>query len=953
MADTRIDHRSEKRIAVVMYGGVSLAIYIAGVAKELLSVVRATAPKPGDPGLAGVPDEALTPMERIYRAAASSEGILTTRVIIDVVSGTSAGGINGIFLAKALANDAPMDPILELWIEEGDLARLLNDAQSAQGTGLPPDRPPAALLNGRRMYVKLLEAFDAMDERAPQVPRCDPGRVDLFVTTTDVRGEITRLPVDNAVAREKRHRQRFHFTADGSLGAANTDNELGNAENPLLAFAARCTSSFPFAFEPFTWSDALGIEKRRKAAASWTDRLMFVGKDYEQRPFADGGYLDNKPFSYAIDELARRQSALEVERTLIYVEPDPEKLLDRTQDQLQKEKPDPIANVVSALTLPGYETIREDLERVVQRNGEIRQILAIEKTVEEMLRNRDSLALKPFSEAEWTAIRDLGPLVERYGVGYAAYHQFKLGSVVDSIASLVCSAGHVGRPELAQVIRDLAEVWVLDAYPSFSGQLQLLLDADFDYRLRKFSFVLRRLPSAADAEVRKARGVLKEAVDDLYRLRKTMRRTLGNDVQALRAGALSDDVLGPIADENGKERDASLGRLLSETRATAGKLKKYLEEDVRERVRAISGRVSDALKPASPAMIAIRGTYDAFENFDMVVYPIVGHGDVDEAVEVKITRISPADVEEPRARPLAGASLGHFGAFLEPQWRHNDILCGRLDGAETLLRQLLKDPAEADAKVKAAHEEIVEEMLRPYLESRILDLPPSVRKEALEVVADKKKLCALFKQGHAYDLGIDRARQVASAGRAGVIVEQILRTWALKKDLPAPRVLRFGVLLFAMLGQVSIPRTLQRTVAAYWGRLLAVLFLVIGVAGAVTNDGALKAAGLKGLAVMLALGVASLTIAAYLQRHAWVGRTVRLLKWLPLAAAAGMALWAAAVGAGGVARSIRLDEWLTPFDKFFVGIGLGLLVGTWFQDIWGDLRAFAFRLTHRPRIGGR
>src|SRR5437763_9635606 len=39
----------EIRFAVVMYGGVSLAIYINGVAQELLSMVRATAranPKP-------------------------------------------------------------------------------------------------------------------------------------------------------------------------------------------------------------------------------------------------------------------------------------------------------------------------------------------------------------------------------------------------------------------------------------------------------------------------------------------------------------------------------------------------------------------------------------------------------------------------------------------------------------------------------------------------------------------------------------------------------------------------------------------------------------------------------------------------------------------------------------------------------------------------------------------
>src|SRR6266705_551909 len=39
----------EIRFAVVMYGGVSLAIYINGVTQELLNMVRATAPKSAYP----------------------------------------------------------------------------------------------------------------------------------------------------------------------------------------------------------------------------------------------------------------------------------------------------------------------------------------------------------------------------------------------------------------------------------------------------------------------------------------------------------------------------------------------------------------------------------------------------------------------------------------------------------------------------------------------------------------------------------------------------------------------------------------------------------------------------------------------------------------------------------------------------------------------------------------
>jgi len=164
--ENKLEYVAEKRVAVVMYGGVSLAIYMGGVAQELLNVVRATSPAPRDPKDPGAPLQPgvknLTPLEKVYRKAATIDGKLTS-VTIDVIAGTSAGGINGIFLAKALAHDRPLKPILDLWIEEGDLDKLLNDRGSLQGTSLLRQDPPAALLNGERMYLKLVKAFDEMD----------------------------------------------------------------------------------------------------------------------------------------------------------------------------------------------------------------------------------------------------------------------------------------------------------------------------------------------------------------------------------------------------------------------------------------------------------------------------------------------------------------------------------------------------------------------------------------------------------------------------------------------------------------------------------------------------------------------------------------------------------------------------------------------------------------------
>src|SRR4051794_39121687 len=113
----------EHRIAVVMYGGISLAIYMNGISQELLSLVRSTA--------AGAPPNP-TGTEKIYRELAlllsdEHDGQNHVRFIIDIISGTSAGGINGVFLAKALIARRDIESLKRTWIEEGDFQKLLND----------------------------------------------------------------------------------------------------------------------------------------------------------------------------------------------------------------------------------------------------------------------------------------------------------------------------------------------------------------------------------------------------------------------------------------------------------------------------------------------------------------------------------------------------------------------------------------------------------------------------------------------------------------------------------------------------------------------------------------------------------------------------------------------------------------------------------------------------------
>lgn len=67
-----VDFTQEIRFAVVMYGGASLAIYMNGVAQELLRLVRATAPAV-ETQASGA--ESGDPTAALYQAVSGSEAV--------------------------------------------------------------------------------------------------------------------------------------------------------------------------------------------------------------------------------------------------------------------------------------------------------------------------------------------------------------------------------------------------------------------------------------------------------------------------------------------------------------------------------------------------------------------------------------------------------------------------------------------------------------------------------------------------------------------------------------------------------------------------------------------------------------------------------------------------------------------------------------------------------------
>ena len=121
----------ELRLGLVCYGGVSLAIYMHGITKEIHRAIRASVLEEHN-----LPSSDEAASELAYREllkALRAERDVHTRIVVDAIAGSSAGGINGIFLGKALAHDLDQDPLRDLWFEHGNLEKIITAVQVDPG----------------------------------------------------------------------------------------------------------------------------------------------------------------------------------------------------------------------------------------------------------------------------------------------------------------------------------------------------------------------------------------------------------------------------------------------------------------------------------------------------------------------------------------------------------------------------------------------------------------------------------------------------------------------------------------------------------------------------------------------------------------------------------------------------------------------------------------------------
>ena len=688
-----------------------------GITKEIWRLARASrafhAGEGSNGGSEGV-------YRRLLGEMAACCGI-ELRVLIDILAGASAGGINAIFLAEAISTGRSLDPLTDLWLETADVDRLLDPEVSAASRFAKTAAVPFAWMLSKKRggtveqtvepapraeiraklanFVRarwfappfsgagftelLLGALDAMAEGQtgpPLLPAHQP--LDLFVTVTDFHGYPERLRLNSpAEVSEREHRLILSFRDEGGDGRSLADK----AE---LAFAARATASFPGAFPPFQVPELDAVLAKR--SEDWPGREAFLRRalprqaaigDPAAAVLIDGSVLANAPFRPAIEALRKRPARREVDRRFVYIDPKPGSRSVRLTGDANAP-PGFFATIFGALSdIPREQPIRDNLEAIDGRTARIRRLSKIVEAMRpeveaaiERAFGTTLLLLRPTPKrlSNWRA-RAQTVAAREAGYAYAAYGHLKIATVTEDVAaSLYRHTGEGGRARRERVRqavwavvrrRGLVSERAIGAAGASPEVILFLRCFDLAFRERRLRFLARALvemAAAAEAprvEIERARG---EVYEQIGRYRAAAERA-------------AKAVLGEVEEDAAAAMDAYAAAL--DLRAA--------DEEADARLTEL---LADFPKPERRILIL---TYLGFPFYDIATLPLLQGEGLYEWDPVKVDRISPEDATALREggaeATLKGIQFNSFGAFFSRAYRENDYLWGRLHGADRLI----------------------------------------------------------------------------------------------------------------------------------------------------------------------------------------------------------------------------------------------------------------------------
>ncbi len=700
----------EVRVAMALNGGISLAIWMDGCAVELDAARRAHLAEESlgwdlDDGaqaqsprgrakrfLLGTPLPAPTPPQVLGTRHVYHELCRAFRreLVIDLMSGASAGGVNGAMLGCATTHHRRLHPdfVRRKWLELGDISLLL------QRTSKPD---PRSLMRGCEFHVNLRNVFealtggssaDALDRAQTALPAeqavtrtATDGLVPwLDVTTTDLQG-TERTYADawgvELVARE--YRARFRFREQGDYTAAT------------LAAATRSSASFPFAFEP--WQvDGTALE-----LATFATRRHVI----------DGGVLDNAPIEVVLDLIPVRPAERQVKRYVCYMNADPpvpdgaKAAIPNSsgsapsadvEETCRQADPEPslFGLAKSVLSLPRKAPFVDELDAVERRTRRA----ALVRETELVLLGEDEAALEALASTLLPVYRERRRLLSLE----------ELLVQPATVRAAWANLPGTDATELPWVPRMLEQDpsrpwgWGLRAA---QRAIHLLLDA--------LRFLIVEAQRAGDparvVALLRLRGEL--TTEHLAALKVLREGLLGADGTEVRAKLR--------AISQGQPAERIVGSL---TTAWMG-----FDAEASQQVRAAASVIADGLaaieggdgaeplggQSSIPLANALFGEGREVETFirraryvEVIRRAFESDVDIDPAQEVGFAQLTPftkvpiflpscdGTCPDSPSDKLAGIQLGHFAAFYRRSWRANDYMWGRLD-ASTRIVELLVD----------------------------------------------------------------------------------------------------------------------------------------------------------------------------------------------------------------------------------------------------------------------
>jgi patatin-related protein len=713
----------ELRLAVTMNGGVSLAVYIGGVAHELNELTHESGP---------------------YADLVNYVGY-DTAPVVDVITGTSAGGINATALALAQANshDPDLSLLKFLWIEHGQIGALLRQPFR--------EGPPSLLKGDEYFYPRILSAL----QRLTTTYGRSKTDLDLAITTTLLSPVLQKKPDDLGTATvQPQHAGLFEFRGKRppepvkgvSLPKREVRDDFSNAQIDqtvsALALAARASAGFPVAFEPtfvpVNHREDLADRPDMGTYADWVGPDGESNREDLSRYAIDGGVLANTPTKPALSGIRRHKANDRlVRRALILVHPH------ATPAKTVHNRPD------MATAPPSLTSTLGGVFRASSSTGSRTYVEEIDSHNDLALRWRDGRHATMSKIPQWSTLQNyldqaqpswkLFHTLRTQRGAYVMAHQIRrttavpLASIVDQARQVLDEYILAESPELPflpsvpPAEANLSEGewhWGLD-FAAGATQLasdllremlstpphewQQLIPADNERALPKF------LKSAKDAwtsavnagvildeigeeEERAARRRAAKREDqdesrDFDRIRVRLRSNIR--LYRLRMGPTlkSAATESEPTPSDGARVDTVMRQMVCEP--LCGVLKKLATILPAGTSRGRTGTLlgENPLQGADNAAELMQRLLSV----EVLAYLLAEDSSVDSAapsVPVEFYQLS-AQVEQHFASEfspddkLAGMSLNRFGAFLKRSWRANDWIWGRLDAIKIIMLILL------------------------------------------------------------------------------------------------------------------------------------------------------------------------------------------------------------------------------------------------------------------------